>query len=227
MFNMGLYTDYVLTLIREPNPRYSRRCAGGSETDRCGAEYDRESHGAGVSRTVGAQPAPPDAQRLAGLLADLRSDRFEQRRLGIDRHRLRNSSDLENKIQRRVLSDGERHALLSCFEICLRDRDVVLTGLEREKIAEELRGLITEIAGYLEILRSRVRLFEVLRGELLDTKERFATPPRTAIEDRCRYSVSNALPWRRCTMRPDPPLVPANTTTPSAAAITGAPAGAL
>jgi DNA gyrase subunit A len=46
-----------------------------------------------------------------------------------------------------------------------------------------LRGLITEIAGYLEILRSRVRLFEVLRGELLDIKERFATPRRTAIED--------------------------------------------
>src|SRR5271165_3259662 len=58
-----------------------------------------------------------------------------------------------------------------------------LTGLEREKIAEELRGLITEIAGYLEILRSRVRLFEVLRSELLDIKERFATPRRTAIED--------------------------------------------
>ena len=58
-----------------------------------------------------------------------------------------------------------------------------LTGLEREKIAEELRGLITEIAGYLEILRSRVRLIEVLRGELLDIKQRFATPRRTAIED--------------------------------------------
>jgi DNA gyrase subunit A len=58
-----------------------------------------------------------------------------------------------------------------------------LTGLEREKIAEELRGLITEIAGYVEILRSRVRLFEVLRGELLEIKERFATPRRTSIED--------------------------------------------
>ena len=58
-----------------------------------------------------------------------------------------------------------------------------LTGLERDKIAEELRGLITEIAGYLEILRSRTRLIEVLRSELLDIKERFATPRRTAIED--------------------------------------------
>jgi DNA gyrase subunit A len=58
-----------------------------------------------------------------------------------------------------------------------------LTGLERDKIADELRGLITEIAGYLEILRSRVRLIEVLRGELLDIKQRFATPRRTVIED--------------------------------------------
>src|SRR5262249_27936398 len=48
-----------------------------------------------------------------------------------------------------------------------------LPGLERDKIAEELRGLTTEIAGYLETLRSRARLFEVLRGELLAIKERF------------------------------------------------------
>src|SRR6516225_6165084 len=58
-----------------------------------------------------------------------------------------------------------------------------LTGLERDKIADELRGLITEIASYLEILRSRARLIEVLRGELLHIKERFATPRRTVIED--------------------------------------------
>ena len=58
-----------------------------------------------------------------------------------------------------------------------------LTGLERDKISEELRGLITEIGGYLEILRSRARLIEVLRGELLAIKERFATPRRTQIED--------------------------------------------
>jgi DNA gyrase subunit A len=58
-----------------------------------------------------------------------------------------------------------------------------LTGLERDKIAEELRGLITEIASYLEILGSRARLVEVLRAELVAIKERFATPRRTAIED--------------------------------------------
>jgi DNA gyrase subunit A len=58
-----------------------------------------------------------------------------------------------------------------------------LTGLERDKIAEEMEGLVKEIAEYLEILRSPARLIEVLRGELVAIKEQFATPRRTAIED--------------------------------------------
>ncbi len=58
-----------------------------------------------------------------------------------------------------------------------------LTGLEREKIGEELRELGARIADYLAILASRQRLLEVLHGELLDIKERFATPRRTQIED--------------------------------------------
>jgi DNA gyrase subunit A len=74
------------------------------------------------------------------------------------------------------LSDEQARAIL---ELRLQR----LTGLERDKIAEELRGLIAEIGGYLEILRSRARLIEVLRGELLALKERFATPRRTQIED--------------------------------------------
>jgi DNA gyrase subunit A len=74
------------------------------------------------------------------------------------------------------LSDEQARAILDL-------RLQRLTGLEREKIAEELRALTAEIAGYLEILRSRARLLEVLRGELLAIKERFATPRRTRIEE--------------------------------------------
>jgi DNA gyrase subunit A len=74
------------------------------------------------------------------------------------------------------LSDEQARAILDL-------RLQRLTGLERDKIAEELRGLIGEIAGYLEILGSRARLIEVLRTELLAIKERFATLRRTAIED--------------------------------------------
>ena len=56
-----------------------------------------------------------------------------------------------------------------------------LTGLERDKIAEDLRTLGREIAEYLEILGSRTRLLAVLRGELVEIKEQFATPRRTRL----------------------------------------------
>jgi DNA gyrase subunit A len=58
-----------------------------------------------------------------------------------------------------------------------------LTGLEREKIREELEALGKEIAGYLAILGSRAKLLEVLRSELVEVKERFATPRRTRFEE--------------------------------------------
>ncbi|MBV9585808.1 MAG: DNA gyrase subunit A [Alphaproteobacteria bacterium] len=74
------------------------------------------------------------------------------------------------------LSDEQARAILDL-------RLQRLTGLERDKISEELRELVSEIGGHLEILRSRARLIEVLRGELLDIKEQFANPRRTTIED--------------------------------------------
>jgi DNA gyrase subunit A len=58
-----------------------------------------------------------------------------------------------------------------------------LTALERDKIAEELDGIVTEIKGYLEILGSRQRLMEVIRDELRAVKEQFSTPRRTVIEE--------------------------------------------
>jgi DNA gyrase subunit A len=58
-----------------------------------------------------------------------------------------------------------------------------LTGLERDSIADEIRTLGEEIAGHLEILRSRDKLIEVLRGEMLKIREQFATPRMTTIED--------------------------------------------
>ncbi len=58
-----------------------------------------------------------------------------------------------------------------------------LTGLEREKIAEELDEIVKEVQEYLEILGSRPRLLDILRDELREAKEQFATPRRTVIED--------------------------------------------
>jgi DNA gyrase subunit A len=74
------------------------------------------------------------------------------------------------------LSDEQARAILDL-------RLQRLTGLEREKIADELHELVAEIAGHLDILRSPARLIEVLRGEMLAIKAQFANPRRTAIED--------------------------------------------
>jgi len=58
-----------------------------------------------------------------------------------------------------------------------------LTGLERDKIGDDLREIGLRIAEFLEILSSREKLFGIMRAELLAAKEQFATPRRTAIED--------------------------------------------
>jgi DNA gyrase subunit A len=58
-----------------------------------------------------------------------------------------------------------------------------LTGLERDKIGEDLRLLAGEITDYLAILASRARLLDVLRQELALIRAKFATPRRTVIED--------------------------------------------
>jgi DNA gyrase subunit A len=58
-----------------------------------------------------------------------------------------------------------------------------LTGLERDKIGEDLKALGIEIDSYLAILGSRSRLLEVMRSELVAVREQFASPRRTQIED--------------------------------------------
>src|SRR5689334_2650381 len=58
-----------------------------------------------------------------------------------------------------------------------------LTALGRDEISEELEKLKVEIADYLEILRSRARVQEIVKKELSDVKAEFATPRRTVIID--------------------------------------------
>jgi len=58
-----------------------------------------------------------------------------------------------------------------------------LTGLERDKIAAELEELSAKIKDFLDILGSRARRLDILRGELRTIKEQFSTPRRTEIQD--------------------------------------------
>jgi len=56
-----------------------------------------------------------------------------------------------------------------------------LTGLERDKITDELKDVVARIADYLDILSSRPRLMQIMKDELLAVREQFATPRRTEI----------------------------------------------
>ncbi|TDQ80574.1 DNA gyrase subunit A [Dongia mobilis] len=58
-----------------------------------------------------------------------------------------------------------------------------LTGLEREKIAEELNGLAGEITDHLETLESRPKRLKILTDELIAVKAQFGSPRRTSIEE--------------------------------------------
>ncbi|MCW2283108.1 DNA gyrase subunit A [Rhodoblastus acidophilus] len=58
-----------------------------------------------------------------------------------------------------------------------------LTALGRDEIAENLNRLAAEIAEYLEILRSREKLFGIVKDEMLAVKAAHAVPRRTQILD--------------------------------------------
>ncbi|WP_375671861.1 MULTISPECIES: DNA gyrase subunit A [unclassified Bartonella] len=54
-----------------------------------------------------------------------------------------------------------------------------LTALGRDEIADELNKIGVDIADYLEILASRVRIMSIVKDELSALREEFATPRRT------------------------------------------------
>jgi DNA gyrase subunit A len=56
-----------------------------------------------------------------------------------------------------------------------------LTALGRDEIADELNKLGIEIADYLDILRSRARVLEIIRRELLEVRIEHAKPRKTEI----------------------------------------------
>jgi DNA gyrase subunit A len=58
-----------------------------------------------------------------------------------------------------------------------------LTGLERDKIAEELREHAAKIIDCLETLDSRPKRLGILRDELIEMKDKFGTPRKTTIQE--------------------------------------------
>ncbi|NIQ93035.1 MAG: DNA gyrase subunit A [Desulfuromonadales bacterium] len=91
---------------------------------------------------------------------------------------IRTSSDSpqakERLIGRFDFSDAQAQAILDM-------RLHRLTGLERDKIIEEYNQVLALIKRLKEILASEAEIFKIIRGELLETKERFGDERRTEI----------------------------------------------
>lgn len=75
-----------------------------------------------------------------------------------------------------VLSESQARAILDL-------RLHRLTALGKDEIGDELQELGAKIADYLDILSSRPRLMSILKAELLEVRERFATPRRSEITE--------------------------------------------
>jgi DNA gyrase subunit A len=118
----------------------------------------RTSPDTGAARTALMERAWParDMAPLVALIAD-------------PRHTLSEDGTMR-------LSDAQARAILEL-------RLARLTALGRDEIAEALNKLAAEIADYLDILGSRVRLMGIIRDELTEVKTKFADPRRTEILD--------------------------------------------
>lgn len=81
-----------------------------------------------------------------------------------------------------------KERLMNSFELSEKQAQAILdmrlrrlTGLEREKLEEEYEALIKEINRFREILASERLIYEIIKDELLEIKERFGDRRRTRI----------------------------------------------
>lgn len=81
----------------------------------------------------------------------------------------------------RINEDGTIRLSLEQARAILELRLARLTALGRDEIGEELAKLAGEIGDYLDILRSRARILDIIKTELAEVKAEFATPRRTVI----------------------------------------------
>ncbi|MCC8981232.1 DNA gyrase subunit A [Bradyrhizobium acaciae] len=81
----------------------------------------------------------------------------------------------------RINDDGTLRLSMEQARAILDLRLQRLTALGRDEISEELDKLAAEIADYLDILRSRARVQGIVKTELAEVKEQFATPRKTVI----------------------------------------------
>jgi DNA gyrase subunit A len=83
----------------------------------------------------------------------------------------------------RINDDGTFNLSEEQARAILELRLARLTALGRDEIGDELNGLGTEIENYLDILRSRERVQQIIREELEAIRDQFGRPRQTEIAD--------------------------------------------
>lgn len=74
-----------------------------------------------------------------------------------------------------------------------------LTGLEREKIEEELAELAAKIKEYLEILGDERKVLEIVKNEAIELKNKFGDERRTVIENVSgEVDIEDLIPEENC-----------------------------
>lgn len=98
------------------------------------------------------------------------------------------ANDVESLVQ--LIDEPDRKVIDGYYRLSEEQAKAILdlrlhrlTGLERDKIHEELRGLGDSIKEFLSILASREKLYGIMRDELVTIKDEYATPRRSMIED--------------------------------------------
>ena len=101
-----------------------------------------------------------------------------------------NNLDEVIKIIRNAKTDEEaKSKLIERFNLDMIQSEAILelklrrlTGLEREKIEEELNELLEKIREYREILGSREKILGIIKQELLEIKNKYSDDRRTTID---------------------------------------------
>lgn len=101
---------------------------------------------------------------------------------------LTNLDDFVKIIRKSNNRDEARASLLEKYPLSERQANAILdmrlyqlTGLEREKIEKEYEELLKIIADFRSILEDETKLLNVIKQELKEVKEKFATPRKTQI----------------------------------------------
>ena len=149
-------------------------------TRRCKFELNKARDRAHV--LVGLAIAVANIDEIIALIRQAASPQDAREKLMTRRWAAREVADLVTLIDdplHRVAGDDTYQLSEAQARAILELRLQRLTAMGRDEISDELKELGAQIADLLDILRSRERVMAIIREELSEIKEQFATPRRS------------------------------------------------